>query len=93
MFLPFTSNLRWDTLSLILSHGGIYPGARVLVFESLIGLMVGSLAYRMRGNGSIVLAYCGQQPHLEMVDWLNLDEKDTSIIKVKKKFLLITFFD
>ncbi len=43
--------LRWDSLSQILSHSGIHAGRRVLIVESCIGLVVGSVAYRMRGEG------------------------------------------
>lgn len=100
------SNMRWDSLAQILSHGNVYAGARVLVFESVVGLVVGSAAYRMRGmplctfhklarrphqlidnrdttgHGRIVALYGGQQPHLELVERLNLDDASTNIIEV-----------
>ncbi len=41
--------MRSDTLAQIVSHGGMYAGGKVLLFESLIGLIVGAAAYRMRG--------------------------------------------
>lgn len=41
--------MRSDKLAQILSHGGIFSGSKVLVFETLVGLVVGSLAYRMSG--------------------------------------------
>jgi hypothetical protein len=51
--------------------------------DSLTGLLVGSLAYRMRGRGLILALYGGQQPHLEMVHSFNLSAQDVSIIQVR----------
>jgi len=74
-------NLRPDSLAQVLSQSGVRAGSRVLVVESIIGLMVGSVAYRLRGFGRILAMYSGQQPHFELVDALNLDEKSTKIIQ------------
>ncbi len=41
--------MRSEKLAQILSHGGVFSGSKVLVFESVVGLVVGSIAYRMRG--------------------------------------------
>ena len=78
----YNRNLRWDALAQILSVGGVYAGAKVLVFETVIGLLVGSCAYRMRGHGKIVALYPGQQPHYVLVPVLNLDYASMSIIEV-----------
>jgi len=75
------SNMRYESLAQILGHAGIFAGTRVLVFESMVGLIVGSLAYRMRGEGRILSFYAGQQPHLDIVRNLNLDAKSLSIIE------------
>jgi tRNA (adenine58-N1)-methyltransferase non-catalytic subunit len=75
------SNMRWDTLAQTLSFSGVFANAKVLVFESCLGLVTGAVAYRMRGHGSIVAMYPGQQPHNELVGRLNLDEKSTGIIE------------
>jgi tRNA (adenine-N(1)-)-methyltransferase non-catalytic subunit len=74
-------NMRPDTLAQILSQSSIHAGSRVLIFESLVGLMVGAVAYRMRGVGKILASYNGQQPHFELVNALNLDDSSTSIIQ------------
>eukprot|EP01041_Mallomonas_annulata_P012710 gene12710-26771_t len=73
-------NMRWDTLAQIMSLAGICAGSHVVVFESIMGLMVGSIAYRMRGLGRIMCLFGGQQPHLDLVDRLNLSDSDVSII-------------
>lgn len=75
------SHLRPDSLSRILSQSSIYPGCRVLVVDSLVGLIVGSVAYRLRGMGEIFAVYHGQQPHFELVNTFNLDEASTKIIQ------------
>lgn len=74
-------HLRPDSLSQILSRSSIYPGCRVLVVDSVIGLVVGSVAYRLRGLGQIHAVYNGQQPHFELVNSFNLDECSTKIIQ------------
>lgn len=74
-------NMRPDTLAQILSQSGVYAGSKVLVFESLVGLIVGSVAYRLRGNGRILALYPAQQPHLELVKALNLDGDSVRIIQ------------
>jgi hypothetical protein len=73
-------NMRSDVLGQVLSYSGVRSGSKVLIFESLVGLIVGSVAYRMRGNGIILAAYAGQQPHFPLVDSLNLDSGCTKII-------------
>lgn len=74
--------MRSDKLAQILSHGGVFPGAKVLVFESVVGLVVGSIAYRMGGQGEILSVYFGQQPHFDLVDRLNLSPEQISTIRV-----------
>lgn len=43
-------------LAHVLSYSGACSGANILMFESVIGLVVGSAAYRMRGR---YLVYMG----------------------------------
>ena len=74
-------SMRPDTLAQVMSQSGIYSGCKVLVFESLVGLIVGAAAYRLRGNGRILAIYGAQQPHLELVSALNLDDKSVEIIQ------------
>ena len=74
--------MRWDVLAQVMSNSSIFSGAKVLIFDSMVGLLVGSAAYRMRGRGRILAVYGGQQPHLDMVDWLNLNDAETCIIEV-----------
>lgn len=73
--------LRADSLAHIVSHSGAYAGARVLVVESCIGLVVGAIANRLQGAGSVLAAYVGQQPHFELVDSMNLADDITGIIQ------------
>jgi tRNA (adenine-N(1)-)-methyltransferase non-catalytic subunit len=74
-------NLRAETLAQLLAHGGVHAGAKVMIFESCVGLVIGAAAYRMGGRGEILAPYGGQQPHYELMDRLNLSEEDASIIK------------
>lgn len=74
--------LRWDSLAQVLSASGVHSGSRVLVFDGVLGLVVGSVAYRLRGKGVILASYAGQQPHFEIVNALNLDDQSMAIIQV-----------
>ena len=69
-------NMRWDVLSQMISHSSVGSGCRVIVIDSLIGLLTATVAYRMRGNGTILSVYCGQQPHMDMIEWLNLSPSE-----------------
>lgn len=72
--------MRPDSLAHILSHSGVYSGGRVLIFESMLGLVCGTVAQRMAGDGRIVSLYEGQQPRAEIIDFMNLDEEAVNII-------------
>jgi len=39
-------NMRYDSLAQILSQSGVCAGNRVMVIESTVGMMTGSVAYR-----------------------------------------------
>ena len=77
--------MRYDSLSQILSQSGVCAGSRVMVVESTVGMVTGSVAYRMRGQGRVLSIYGGQQPHLDMVKLFNLEEKDINIIQARWK--------
>lgn len=74
-------NMRYDSLAQVISQSGIHSGTHVLVVESMVGMLVGAIAYRMRGNGRILAMYGGQQPHFQMVKTYNLDLASKSIIE------------
>jgi tRNA (adenine-N(1)-)-methyltransferase non-catalytic subunit len=73
--------LRWDTLAQMLSFSGLHAGSRALVFDGVLGLVVGACAYRMRGHGTVLAAFDGQQPHFTVVDMLNLRAEDLNVIQ------------
>jgi hypothetical protein len=75
-------NMRYDTLAQCLSFSGVCAGSKILVVESMSGLITGAIAYRMRGKGQILSLYGGQQPHLDMVRQYNLTTEEINIIEV-----------
>ena len=75
--------LRWDSLAQVLSASGVHSGSRVLIFDGVLGLAVGSVAYRLRGNGVVLASYAGQQPHFEIANCLNLDDQSLAVIQVQ----------
>eukprot|EP01039_Chlorochromonas_danica_P002810 gene2810-3064_t len=74
-------NMRFDSLAQVLSQSGVYAGCSVLVLESTVGMVTGAVAYRMRGHGRILSVYGGQQPHLDMAKYFNLDKGSTDIVQ------------
>jgi tRNA (adenine58-N1)-methyltransferase non-catalytic subunit len=75
-------NLRHDSLAQILAYSNLYAGSRVLVFETIQGLVTGAVAERMGGYGQVFSIYTGQQPaFLELIDRFNLSFGETSSIK------------
>ena len=73
--------IRWDVLAQVMSQSSVHAGCRALIFDGVIGLMVGCAAYRMRGHGRIMALYSGQQPHFDIVDALNLDFNSCRIVQ------------
>lgn len=74
-------SIRGDLLAQLIYQSGVRAGGNLLVFESMLGLIVGTAAYKMRGVGRIYAAYEGQQPHFEIVNCLNLSVEDADIIQ------------
>ena len=81
-------NIRPDTLSQILYQASVHSNSKILVYDGVMGLLIGTLAYYMRGKGQILACYEGQQPHFEIVDLLNLTAYDTNIIQPVPSFEL-----
>ena len=63
--------LRRDSLALLLSLGGLQPGARALVLEGSLGLLTAAASQRVGSEGR-VLALHLHRPNLEALRWLNL---------------------
>eukprot|EP01031_Cornospumella_fuschlensis_P026114 gene26114-31532_t len=75
------SNMRFDTLAQVLSQAGVYAGCHVMVIDSTVGLVTGSVAYRMRGHGRVLSVYGSQQPHLDIAKQFNLSPSSLDIIE------------
>lgn len=52
-----------------------------MVIESTVGMVTGSVAYRMRGHGRILSVYGGQQAHLDIARYYNLPKNCIDIIE------------
>lgn len=62
--------LRRDSLALLLALSNAQPSARVIILEGALGLLTGSIAQRLGGQG-LVLAVHPQKPTLDALQWLN----------------------
>jgi len=64
-------NLRTDSLAQLLSMGNVQSNSQVLVMESCIGIVVGSIAERINGAGRVINIYHGTQPSVKALDLFN----------------------
>lgn len=55
-------NLRADALAQILTHANVRAGSKLMVVESCLGLVLGSIMERMAGHGTLIQLYGGQAP-------------------------------
>ncbi|KAN0030935.1 hypothetical protein ACTA71_009585 [Dictyostelium dimigraforme] len=60
--------LRFDSFGQLLTLGNIRANSQVLVVETCMGLVTGSIAERMNGEGTILSAYIGKGPSLSIVN-------------------------
>jgi tRNA (adenine-N(1)-)-methyltransferase non-catalytic subunit len=67
-------NMREDTMAQILTYANVHAGQQVLILESCMGTIVGSVAERLGGNGRVVCAYSGQQPSNDYIRRFNLNK-------------------
>lgn len=75
-------NLREDTLAQILSYANICAGSKVLVFDTVMGLVVGSLAHRMGGYGEVISLFTEQQPaYSDIIARFNLSFAENKMIR------------
>jgi len=73
--------LRSDGAAQVLARGNVRAGGKVLVVDSAMGLIVGSAAERMMGNGTIINLILGQHPTISMVPKFNLpSDVEASIV-------------
>eukprot|EP01132_Coremiostelium_polycephalum_P004008 gene4008-5011_t len=61
-------NIRYDTFGQLLTMANIRTGGKVMVVETCMGLITGSIAYRMGGEGTILSGYIGKGPSLSIVN-------------------------
>ncbi|EGG16842.1 tRNA-methyltransferase subunit [Cavenderia fasciculata] len=60
-------NIRFDTLGQLLTLGNVKAGSNILVVDSSMGLVTGSVNERMNGDGVVLSAYLGKGPSLSIV--------------------------
>eukprot|EP00937_MAST-01D_sp_MAST-1D-sp2_P005749 g5749.t1 len=66
--------MREDALAQILALANVRAGARVLLFETCMGLVTGALAQRLGGSGQVMVAYAGQQAGDNALSRFNLPQ-------------------
>ena len=66
------SNLRRDSLALLLSLSNVQPGSRALVLDTTLGLLPAAVAQRLGGRGRVLHLCSKGKPQLEALHWLNL---------------------
>ncbi|KAF9352960.1 tRNA (adenine(58)-N(1))-methyltransferase non-catalytic subunit trm6 [Mortierella sp. NVP85] len=75
-------DIRMDTLSQLLSYANVHAGCKLLVVDDTQGMIVSALAERMGGNGTILGLYDGDNPHYDVVKYMNFSQEILDTIKV-----------
>ncbi|KAF9122136.1 tRNA (adenine(58)-N(1))-methyltransferase non-catalytic subunit trm6 [Mortierella sp. 14UC] len=75
-------DIRMDTLSQLLSYSNVHSGCRLLVVDDTQGMIVSALAERMGGKGTILGLYDGDNPHYDIVKYMNFNQETLDTIKV-----------
>lgn len=78
--------LRSDGIAQLLARGNIRAFSKVIVVENAMGLVVGSAAERMMGNGTIINLMLGDHPNVTMVPRFNLPPNATEDVIVHFPF-------
>lgn len=72
-------SLRFDYLSALLYHADVHAGGRYLVIDAGIGLVAGSVAYRLAGQGRVFRAFT-RGPSEKAIEELNLDSATRGVV-------------
>ncbi|KAI8353141.1 Gcd10p family-domain-containing protein [Mortierella sp. GBAus27b] len=75
-------DIRMDTLSQLLSYSNVHAGCKLLVVDDTQGMVVSALAERMGGQGTILGLYDGDNPHYDVVKYMNFSQEILDSIKV-----------
>ena len=66
--------LREDSLAQLLTAANVRAGARIVVFESCMGVVTGAVAQRLGEHGQALVAYDGQQSNDAAISRYNLSQ-------------------
>ncbi|KAI7821219.1 Gcd10p family-domain-containing protein [Gamsiella multidivaricata] len=75
-------DIRMDTLSQLLSYSNVHAGCRLLVVDDTQGMVVSALAERMGGKGTILGMYDGDNPHYDVLKYMNFNQEILDSVKV-----------
>eukprot|EP01118_Nematostelium_gracile_P016837 TRINITY_DN7061_c0_g1_i1.p1 TRINITY_DN7061_c0_g1~~TRINITY_DN7061_c0_g1_i1.p1 ORF type:complete len:349 (+),score=106.51 TRINITY_DN7061_c0_g1_i1:338-1384(+) len=73
-------HLREDSLAQILHLANIQSNSIVMVVDNCSGMLVGAIAERLAGHGTIINLYEGPQPSVKLMDLFNLSPEARSIV-------------
>jgi hypothetical protein len=71
--------LREDSLAALLSAANIHPGMSVLVYDTVNGLLTGTVLVRLDAQGELVSIRRPLHPHTSLIKKYNLTQAQTSI--------------
>ncbi|KAF9998577.1 tRNA (adenine(58)-N(1))-methyltransferase non-catalytic subunit trm6, partial [Entomortierella chlamydospora] len=75
-------DIRMDTLSQLLSYSNVHAGCKLLVVDDTQGMIVSALAERMGGMGTILGLYDGDNPHYDVLKYMNFSQEILDSVKV-----------
>eukprot|EP00752_Nemacystus_decipiens_P006914 g6208.t1 len=73
------SNLRSDTLGLVLTHANVFAGCQALVLDTCMGVVTAAMLERMGCKGRIIALYAQSQPSMDAVR--KFDHPEEEVLK------------
>ncbi|CAM9948185.1 unnamed protein product [Ascophyllum nodosum] len=73
------SNLRSDSLALLLSHANVFSGCQALVLDTCMGVVTAAMLERMGCKGRIISLYAQSQPSVDAVR--KFDHPETDLVR------------
>ncbi|CAN0059085.1 unnamed protein product [Pylaiella littoralis] len=70
------SNLRSDSLALVLTHANVFAGCQALVLDTCMGVVTAAMLERMGCQGRIIALYAQTHPSMDAVRKFDHPEKD-----------------
>ena len=73
-------NLRPDSLAQILAFANIHAGAKTMVFDTCMGVVLGAVLERLGGRGRVLAPYAGTHPSCDATKQFNFSSEVSKVM-------------